>query len=83
MVDKIEIINGVIKWVDLEGSILSYVILTDEMKIRIFKFNLGYNVEDYEEVKDVVIGKKVIIKLYNNKLIDIKYLEEECVNVCR
>ena len=83
MVDKIEIINGVIKWVDLEGSILSYVILTDEMKIRIFKFNLGYNVEDYEEVKDVVIGKKVIIKLHNNKLIDIKYLEEECVNVCR
>lgn len=83
MVDKIEIINGVIKWVDLEGSILSYVVLTDEMKIRIFKFDLGYNVEYYEEVKDVVIGKKVIIKLYNNKLIDIKYLEEECVNVYR
>ena len=77
MVDKIEIIRGVIKWVDLEGSILSYVILTDEMKIRILKFDLGYNVEDYEEVKNVVIGKKVIIKLYNNKLIDIKYLEEE------
>lgn len=77
MIDKIEIIRGVIKWVDLEGSILSYVILTDEMKIRIFKFNLGYNVEDYEEVKDVVIGKKVIIKLHNNKLIDIQYLEEE------
>lgn len=77
MVDKIEIIRGVIKWVDLEGSILSYVILTDEMKIRILKFDLGYNVEDYEEVKNVVIGKKIIIKLYNNKLIDIKYLEEE------
>lgn len=77
MVDKIEIINGVIKWVDLNGSILSYVILTDEMKIRILKFDLGYNVEDYEEVKNVVIGKKIIIKLYNNKLIDIKYLEEE------
>ena len=77
MIDKIEIINGIIKWVDLEGSILSYVILTEEMGIRILKFDLGYDVEDYEEVKDVVIGKKVIIKLYNNKLIDIKYLEEE------
>lgn len=77
MIDKIEIIRGTVKWVDLEGSILSYVILTDEKRIRIFKFDLGYNVEDYEEVKDVVIGKKVIIKLYNNKLIDIKYLEEE------
>ena len=77
MVDKIEIIRGTVKGVDLEGSILSYVILRDNFKIRIFKFDLGYNVEDYEEVKDVVIGKKVIIKLYNNKLIDIKYLEEE------
>ena len=77
MVDKIEIINGVIKWTDLEGSILSYVILRDNFKIRILKFDLGYNVEDYEEVKNVVIGKKVIIKLHNNKLIDIQYLEEE------
>ena len=80
MVDKIEIIRGTVKWVDFNGSILSYVILTEEMGIRIFKFDLGYNVEDYEEVKDVVIGKKVIIKLHNNKLIDIQYLEEECVN---
>ena len=77
MIDKLEIINGIIKWVDLEGSILSYVILTEEMGIRILKFDLGYDVKDYEEVKDVVIGKKVIIKLHNNKLIDIKYLEEE------
>ena len=77
MVDKIEIIRGTVKGVDLEGSILSYVILRDNFKIRILKFDLGYNVEDYEEVKDVVIGKKIIIKLHNNKLIDIKYLEEE------
>ena len=83
MIDKIEIIRGTVKWVDLEGSILSYVILTEEMGIRILKFDLGYDAEQYEEVKNVVIGKKVIIKLYNNKLIDIQYLEEECVNVCR
>ncbi len=54
MVDKIEIINGVIKWTDLEGSILSYVILRDNFKIRILKFDLGYNVEDYEEVIDYI-----------------------------